>query len=224
MLRRDRQIRTQIYQFVDGGLFALGLWLGWAIRYNWNSIPLLRLYDNSPIRDFGLDYFWLFLVVIPMTPLILEWQGYYEASVFSPRRQVFWQLAKACLISAVFLILIVIYATPAGGARRLHALWICSFALMLLKGEMLRWIYRSNIAQERLRRNVILIGTPEETKELRKTAGSAQQELAIVGEFDLNQSPVEVLVSAIHEHSINTVIIRRQPHGAGHDRKGHSGL
>jgi exopolysaccharide biosynthesis polyprenyl glycosylphosphotransferase len=211
MLRRDRQIRTQIYQFVDGGLFALGLWVGWVIRYYWNHLPILGLMPNVPISDFGVDYFWLFLVVIPMAPLILEWQGYYESSIFSPRRQVYWQLAKACVIIAIFLILIV-FMLHRQGARGVFIIFgIASFALMVGKVELLRWGYRSDLAKSRLRRDILLVGTPEDTKVLRESVGSAQQEMAIVGEFDLNKAPVEELVDFLHAHSINTVIIN-----AGH--------
>jgi exopolysaccharide biosynthesis polyprenyl glycosylphosphotransferase len=207
MLWRDRQIRTQIYQFVDGGLFALGLWLGWLIRFHWNSIPILGLYHVYNIRDFGVDYFWLFLVVIPAAPLVLERQGYYETSIFSPRRVVMWQLARACIISAIGLILIV-FMLHREGARGVFILFgACSFALMVLKGELLRWGYHSKLGQEQFRRHIILVGTPDDTRQLRRSFGTAQQELTIVGEFDLNRSPLEELVAMIHEHSINTVII-----------------
>ena len=207
MLRSDRQIRTQIYQFVDGGLFALGLWMAWLVRFHWNSWPILRWYPLNNITDFWPDYFWLFLVVMPMTPMILDWQGYYESSIFSPRRLVFWQVARACLISAVGLVLIV-FMLHRNGARGVFVLFgFFSFGLMVLKGELLRWSYRSQLAQEQFRRHIILVGTPEDTKLLRDSLGSAQQEFAIVGEFDLNQSPIEKLVALFHEHSINTVII-----------------
>ncbi len=82
MLHRDRQVRIQVYQFIDGGLFALGLWLAWLIRFHWHGLPIAGLDHVDQIADFGAVYFWLFLVVIPMTPLILEWQGYYERPVF----------------------------------------------------------------------------------------------------------------------------------------------
>jgi len=210
MLHRDRQVRIQVYQFIDGGLFALGLWLAWLVRYNWHGLPIRGLDHVDQIADFGAVYFWLFLVVIPMTPLILESQGYYERPIFSPRRQVAWELAKACTISAIGLILIQFMLRREGqqGARGVFVLFgFCSFGLMILKGEVLRLAYQSKLGQAQFKRRIILIGTAEDTQLLRDSIGPALQELEIIGEFDLNKSPLENLVSFIHDRSVNTVII-----------------
>jgi exopolysaccharide biosynthesis polyprenyl glycosylphosphotransferase len=207
MLQRDRQIRIQVYQFIDGGLFALALWLGWLIRYNWHGLPFFGIASVDPIKDFGTDYFWLFLVVIPMTPLTLEWQGYYERPVFAPRRQVFWQLAKACAISTIGLILIQ-FMFRREGARGVFLLFgLCSFILMVAKGELVRWAYESKLGQAQFKRRIILIGTPDDTGQLRKELGSLKQEYEILGDFDLNENLMESVVPFIHEHSVNTVII-----------------
>ena len=215
MLHRDRQIRIQVYQFIDGGLFALGLWLGWLVRYHWHGVPIEGMEEVDRIGDFG-HYFWLFLVVIPMTPLILEWQGYYERAIFSPRRLVFWQLAKACAISAIFVILID-FMLRLGGARGVYVLFgICSFVLMVLKGELLRWVYQSKLGQEQLKRRIMLVGATEDTRQLRDSIGSALQEFEIIGVFDLNQSPMEDLVSFMHKHSVNTVVINARHTLLGH--------
>ncbi len=215
MLHRDRQVRIQVYQFIDGGLFALGLWLGWLIRYHWRGLPIAGLNEVDEIRDFG-HYFWLFLVVIPMTPLILEWQGYYERPVFSPRRVVMWQLAKACAISTIGVILID-FMLRLNGARGVYVLFgFCSFGLMILKGEMLRWAYQSKLGQAQFKRHMVLIGTAEDIRQLRASIGSALQELEIIGEFDLNKSSIEDLVSFMHEHSVNTVIINARHTLLGH--------
>jgi exopolysaccharide biosynthesis polyprenyl glycosylphosphotransferase len=215
MLHRDRQIRIQVYQFIDGGLFALGLWLGWLIRYNWQEWPVAGLDHVDEIGDFG-HYFWLFLVVIPMTPLILEWQGYYERGIFSPRRLVAWQLAKACAISTIGVILID-FMLRLNGARGVYVFFgLCSFGLMMLKGELLRWAYQSKLGQAQFKRRIVLIGTAEDTRQLRDSVGSGLQELEIIGEFDLNKSAVGDLVSFIHEHSINRVIINARHTLLGH--------
>jgi exopolysaccharide biosynthesis polyprenyl glycosylphosphotransferase len=215
MLHRDRQVRIQVYQFIDGGLFALGLWLGWLIRYHWQGLPIAGINDVDQIRDFA-HYFWLFLVVIPMTPLILEWQGYYERPVFSPRGLVMWQLAKACAISTIGVILID-FMLRLNGARGVYVLFgFCSFGLMILKGEMLRWAYQSKLGQAQFKQRIVLIGTAEDIQQLRNSIGSALQELEIIGGVDLNKSSIEDLVSFMHEHSINTVIINARHTLLGH--------
>ena len=206
MLHRDRQVRLQVYQFIDGGLFALGLYLGWLIRYNWVGLPFLGFDPVDAIRDFD-HYFWLFLVVIPATPLILEWQGYYERPVFAPRRMVVWQLGKACAIAAMFLVLID-FMLRLNGARGVYVLFgVCSFILMMAKGELFRWAYSSKLGQAQFIRRIVLVGTKEDNQQLRKSVASGLREMEIVGEFDLNEAPLESLVAFLHEHSVNTVIL-----------------
>jgi hypothetical protein len=212
MLHRDRQVRLQVYQFIDGGLFALGLRLGWMIRYHWKGMPFLGIDQVDAIKDFG-TYFWLFLVVIPATPLILEWQGYYERPIFSPRRLVIWQLAKACAISTMFLILID-FMLLLRGARGVYVLFgICSFVLMVLKGELFRWAYQSKLGQAVFKRRIILIGTPEDTQQLRDSIGSSRHELEKVTprRFDFLHS------QAFGQHRDH----ERQEHAFGPDRGRH---
>ena len=45
MLRRDRQIRTQIHQVADACLFAVSFWLAYALRLNPQIVAWLNL-DN----------------------------------------------------------------------------------------------------------------------------------------------------------------------------------
>src|ERR1700722_3478572 len=107
MLRRDRQVRKEAHRWVDGCIFALALWMGHALRraighgIHWQAVSL----QPDQIAGFQ-EYFWLFLVVIPMTPLVLDWQGFYDKQLISSRSQRIWQLAWAYLICVVGLILI----------------------------------------------------------------------------------------------------------------------
>jgi FlaA1/EpsC-like NDP-sugar epimerase len=207
MLRRDRQLRIQVYQFIDGGLFALALYLGWWIRFHWKGLPWFGLDNVDKINGFGAEYFWLFLVVIPMTPVILDWQGYYERPIFSPRRLVFWQLGKACLIATVGLILIQ-FMLRREGARGVFVLFgLLGFGLMMVKEEILRWAYQTQFGQAQFKRRIILVGAEVDTQSLRATIGSSMGELQIIGVFDLNQCTIEDLVSFLHEHSVNMVLI-----------------
>ena len=43
MLRRHRQIRMQIHQLMDAGLFAISFWLAYALRSNAEVSAFLRL-------------------------------------------------------------------------------------------------------------------------------------------------------------------------------------
>jgi exopolysaccharide biosynthesis polyprenyl glycosylphosphotransferase len=221
MLLRDRQFRVKVNQLIDGCLFALGLWLAWVIRFYWPQFGpkgVAAIFGpNFAHEIFGLkgvdaiapfpNYLWLFLVVIPMTPLVLEWQGFYKRPIFSRVQEMAWQLAKACAISVVGLILID-FMLKGEAARAVVVLFgFCGFGLLFLKEELVRVAYKTELAQAKFKRRIILAGAPEDTHRLLADMGQRMEDLEVVGEFDLNGKPIEDLVAALHEHSINAVVI-----------------
>jgi hypothetical protein len=48
MLRRDRQIRTQIHQLADGALFALSFWAAYVLRANPQVMAWMNLEPIVP--------------------------------------------------------------------------------------------------------------------------------------------------------------------------------
>ena len=208
MLRRDRQVRLQVHQWIDGCIFALGLWVSHAIRrtigygIHWQGIN----FQADPIGDFS-QYFWLFLILIPMAPLVLEWQGYYANPIFAPRSQRAWQLSKACISCTVGLILVEAFLRRPT-ARGVFVLFgLCTFVFMMLKEEALQWAYASKLGKAQFKKRVVLVGSPDDTLRLRKELRHNMNELDIVGEIDLNDTSVGNLVSCLHEQSVNMVVL-----------------
>jgi exopolysaccharide biosynthesis polyprenyl glycosylphosphotransferase len=205
MLRRAHQLRVQVYQLIDIGIFEFALRLAHQLRARLYDLPFFR----DPITPFNQDYFTLFLAVIPMAPLVLAWQGYYERPILTPMRKTIWQLGKACAICAVGLVLTQFMIHPhREGARAVFVLFgFCSFGLMLLKEEMMRTAYKTRLGQSQFKRRVVLLGGREDTKVLRTEIATGMEELEVVGAFDLNETLIEEMVLFLHEHSINTVVI-----------------
>jgi len=205
MLRGESHVRVQVHQGLDAGLFALGLWLAHYIRAHWQfSFRADKLPD--PISPFS-DYFWLFLMVIPMSMLVLEWQDFYKQPIFSPRREKAAQLAKSCFTCAIGLVLLMYLRQPvlARGVIALFAL--CSFALVWLKDELVRWGRQSQLGHAHYSKTVVLVGGRSETRSLRSDMRKANPELEVAGEFDLNETSTEQLMDFLHEQSVNGVIL-----------------
>ena len=97
MLRQHQLIRMQIHQLMDACLFALGFWLAFELR----AVPGVIAFLNLPAAPPGDLYFWIFLVLIPAAPMILEWQGFYNRPSVSPRVAILWPLLRACIITTV---------------------------------------------------------------------------------------------------------------------------
>src|ERR1700716_4283595 len=106
MLRRDRLIRMQIHQLVDACLFALSFWLAYLLR---SHPAIVDLFGLDPIGAFKV-HVWLYVILIPAAPLVLEAQGFYNRPILCSRRVTAWQLAKGCLFTAVGLILALFFS------------------------------------------------------------------------------------------------------------------
>src|ERR1051325_8871200 len=154
MLRRDRLNRMQAHQMMDACVFAFSFWFAYALRSNPVVIDLFGLSEINPFKQFA----WLLLLVIPAAPFVLEAQGFYSRLIFCPRRTTLWQLAKACSIMALGLVIAVFLARaqPARGV----IVWFggVSAALMFLKEELLRFYFKKQFAREPYKRRLLLAG------------------------------------------------------------------
>ncbi len=207
MLRRDQQIRMQVHQLVDASLFAVGFWLAFVLRSDANIVDLLGL---DPIEhDYPFkDYVWLYLLLIPAAPLVLEAQGFYNRPILWLRRVAVWQLVRACIILVLCVVLGLFLARMT--IPRYVVIWfgVISFLLVLIKEEIVRVVMRSELARAQYRRRFVLIGEPDETSRLREEIRSVSEPgMEVVAELNLNDTPVDQLVEMLHEHSINGVVV-----------------
>ena len=204
MLYRDRQIRRQTQQLLDAGLFAVSFWLAYQLRAD---AVILNLFHLDPIYPFD-SYSWLYLILIPMAPLILEAQGFYRRPLSCPSRRTAWLLFKGCALMSLVLVLTLFLF------RTLMARWVVvwfgvlSFGVVLAKEELMQWARRSKVAQGQYRRRVILVGSGRETSEMwAELMAKSADEVEVLATLDLNQGSVEQLVELLHEHSVNGVIL-----------------
>ena len=206
MLRRDRQIRMQVHQLMDAGLFAFGFWLAYTLRGNQAIIDLFAMKEwTQPFET----YLPLYLVLIPAAPLILEGQGFYARPMLCSRSATTWILFKGCFFISLGLVLTMfLFNIPA--VARWVIIWfgVISFGLVSVKEEVLLWLVRTRLAQGQYRRRVILVGASDETARMEaELRAKSERELEILARVDLNQTSVQQLVELLHEHSVNGVIL-----------------
>jgi exopolysaccharide biosynthesis polyprenyl glycosylphosphotransferase len=194
----------QVHELMDACIFAVSFWLAYVLRSNPRVIDFFRLDDVSPFEA----YVWLYLILIPAAPLILEAQGFYNRPILCSRLTTAWLLFKGCLFTTLGLIL-ALFLFHSGIARLVTVLFGgISFILLFSKEELLRRAFRSELAREQYRRRFLLVGSAEETVRMRtELRAKSPEAMDVIAELDLNVTSIERLVELLHEHSVNGVII-----------------
>ena len=218
MLRRHRQLRTDVSKLKDTLLFAVALWLAHAVRTHWQWDVLgvgeylfsrgWNIFDpNRGIEPFS-RFVWLYFILIPGVPLILEWQGFYNRALIPRRRETAWKLLKGCIATTIGVILWTFFMkeSPARGVIVLYGMM--SFALVFASEEIMRLYHRRLITRSQFRRKFALIGSPEDTSPIAEHLRlQADEGIEVLAQVNLNDYSVESLMHLLHAHSATGIII-----------------
>jgi exopolysaccharide biosynthesis polyprenyl glycosylphosphotransferase len=199
MFRRNRQFRIQLHQLKDSVLFSISLWLAHWLRVAWDTKGIIE-----PFSAFST----LYVVLIPGVPLILEFQGFYRRPLVPRRRDTAWKLFKGSFVTTIALILFTFFLKeqPSRGVFVLFG--FVSFAIVFISEEISRAYYKKRINRADLRQKFVLIGAPEDTRDIRsRIQDGHDDQIEVLAELDLNNYSVERLTEMLHEHSATGIII-----------------
>lgn len=206
MLGRDRIVRMQVHELVDACLFAVSFWLAFVLRSNPSIISMFSLQHVDAVAN--TEYIWLYLLLIPASPMILEAHGFYNRPLLCSRATTAWLLFKSCVFASLGMVLVLflfrIYVA------RFVIIWFgcISFVLVFIKEEILFWIWSNRMSQTQYRRHFLLVGAGGEIGRLRRELNALMKTgIDVVAELNLNEITVPQLVEALHEHSINGVVL-----------------
>ncbi len=189
----------------DAALFALALWLAHLWRTNFPEMVLFLKFE--PITSFD-SFLWLYIIIIPGAPLVLESQGFYQRPMSATRGETAWLLFKGCFVAAVGVI-IFLFLFRYNLARGVIVLFAAiSFVLVFVSEELIRMFYRSRLGVMQIKRRMLLLGAPVDRVRVREELRSKGiDHIELVGELDLNLSAIPGLVKLLHDTSANGVII-----------------
>jgi exopolysaccharide biosynthesis polyprenyl glycosylphosphotransferase len=222
MLRRHRQLRTQLNQLKDTGLFALALWLAHWLRTQWDH-DILGLgsyfYQRFGWESFnparGIEPFsefqWLYVILIPAVPLILESQGFYDRPLIARRRDTAWRLFKGAMLTTIGVILCTFFYKTLLARGVIVLFGILSCVLVFFSEEVIRVYYKRGSRSAQFRRKYVLIGSANDTRQMRANFECHPEDgIEVIQELDLNTYSVERLIKLLHEHSATGIIINAQ--------------
>ena len=198
-------MRMQIHQLMDACIFAVSFWLAYEFRTS-DTVQEIIGWPKF-IQPFEV-FFWHYLVLIPVSPLVLEAQGFYDRPIIAPRRHTVFSLFKGCLFISIGLT-IALFFSKLDIARFIPiAFGIFAFCLVYMKEELMLLAAKSNMVKSQNRRRFLLIGTPEETARMKKEVRARPESgVEIFAELDLSNTHLHNLVTLLHDHSINGVIL-----------------
>ncbi len=204
MLRRQRKIRAQLQRVVDAGLFGLSLWAAHWFR----AKSKLALFGGTPEIETFEDYVWLLFIVVPLAPVLLEMQGFYNRPLLASRRTTAWELFQGCVLS-VLVVISVMFLMREQLARSVVIMFgVVSFLFVFLKEELMRSWMKSKMGQSQVKKRLILLGTKEETARLQaELEASPVSGIEILAQLNLNETSIARLLELLHFHSANGVIL-----------------
>tara|TARA_Y100001968_G_scaffold26138_1_gene20383 strand:+ start:401 stop:1795 length:1395 start_codon:yes stop_codon:yes gene_type:complete len=205
MLRNQRRLQTGIHKVLDGGVFALGLWLAHVLR---NALHFEVFGGTAQIAPFEGAYIWISILLLYLAPQVLDTQGFYARSTWPSRTQTVWPLVKASLLITL-IIITVMFVFKIQLTRSVILIFApLSVTLTWAKEEaVLRW-QRRRLSRAELQKRIILLGSPEETRSmLGRIKETNESNYRVVLQFNIDIDPIKDLLRLMHEHSANVVLI-----------------
>src|SRR5580693_7871563 len=100
MPNKQREIAIQFNQVTDALVIAVVYWLAHALR---EELAFCYPLTFSLIASFRY-YKWLYLVILPLCPLLLDINGFYNRPIMLKWTQTMWMLLKSVTICVLVLI------------------------------------------------------------------------------------------------------------------------
>ncbi len=206
MFRQRRQIEIQVRKASDAFLCGCALWLAHSIR----SHPWIN--STGLIPEFS-QYAWLLAVVVPLGPVALEFEGYYQRRVFSsPAARFFQSVRGAVWISLA--ILLAAFLRKAEVARGLIFIFLGVLVVMIwVKEELIRRWQQGHLGRKAATRRLILLcgsgeGGRVDSESLQRTLGLQHfGGIEVVAALDVRKITPDELAAQLHRTSANAVVV-----------------
>jgi exopolysaccharide biosynthesis polyprenyl glycosylphosphotransferase len=204
MANRQRDLFIQFNQFSDALVIAFVFWLAHAFREQLAFSYPLQFAAIAPFRA----YKWLYLVVLPVTPFVLDVNGFYSRRDRFGPFQVLGVLLKSVTIASLIVIAAMYFLGMAGLARGVIVLFAFFTVLALFAKDRLTQMYLGyHPARSRLARQVILVGSPEGNAEFqRRLEEHPEWNMQVITTLAPGAALHAKLVPLLHRHPIACVI------------------
>jgi exopolysaccharide biosynthesis polyprenyl glycosylphosphotransferase len=202
MPKQRRELYIELRQIVDALVIALVFWLAHVLR---EMLQIEWPHSFVEIAPFS-QYKWLYLIILPLYPFLLDLNGYYSRSSHTQFSETLMLLLKSASVCALIVILTMYFL----GLTMLSRGFIVLFAAFSIVGLALKDILfqayqRSH--RSSTRRAVVLVGVADRNAKFEKLLlEHPEWEMTIVAKIDPSHESLRQLPALLHQQSIGCVI------------------
>jgi exopolysaccharide biosynthesis polyprenyl glycosylphosphotransferase len=203
MLGRRQKLNLQFLQIVDAFLLVAAFWTAHWLRFQGPEFGLFEIHI-PPFTEFQ----WLLFVLIPLGPICLHAQGFYEHPERKTVGRSMSQLGRAAIVLGLIIALCAYFLRRTVDSRAVMPIFtVLATALLLLRERFTIVGYRRRVRSGEIRERVILVGTSADIVAFRKSLTPAEvMELEIADDLDVTARTVRDFVEALHKHSPERVL------------------
>jgi exopolysaccharide biosynthesis polyprenyl glycosylphosphotransferase len=204
MPSKQRELFIQTNQISDAIIVAV---MFWAAHYVREQLAFLYPVQISMVAPFRY-YKWLYLIILPALPLLLDINGYYDRSFRGGLGNTLWILIKSVGICALIVIASMYFLKLTGLSRGVIALFaVLSLTGLFLKDLVAQAYLRRHAKTGKFARNTILVGEPDRNREFQDLLiEHPHWNLTVVGQLDPATESLEKLPQMLHTHAVACVI------------------
>ncbi len=202
-MTQRQEINRKLSQIIDSVLLGAVLLFSHTLRA-WAGETFASMPVIPPFREF----YWLFAIVVLITPVVLEYHGFYDHPLRRSLKDLLPPLFQTLLWMGLIVGGCVIFLKWSAESRAVVLLFVAGAGMALVVKECLVKQYLlSRMRREDFRERVLLAGGAEDMDQILASLPSEQRlRLEIVGRVDLTRQGVADLIKILHEQSVERVI------------------
>jgi exopolysaccharide biosynthesis polyprenyl glycosylphosphotransferase len=208
-----REFITQANQIGDALLIALVFWMAHAVREQLAFVFPFKYQVFGTTIEFGVIapfryYKWLYLIVLPLYPFLLDINGFYSRARGLLRRNTFWILCKSCAV-CVLAIMAAMYFFRLSMLSRWVVAFFALFSIVALfvKDQLFQSHMRRRARKGKDVTEIILVGSPDRNAEFAELLEvHPEWSLRIAAQLNPNGDLLQELPVLLHRLPVGCVV------------------
>ena len=213
MSNRRREFIIQVSQIVDGLLIAVVFWFAHALREQLAfSFPFPYHVLGYTIQ-YGLIapfryYKWLYLIVLPVYPFLLDVNGFYSRSHSQQLRNTVWILVKSSVVCTLAVMAAMYFFHLPMLSRGVVVIFsLFSIVALFVKNQFFQAFLRHRARKGKEVTEIILVGSEERNAEFARLLDEHPDwSLRVAAKLDSNTNLVSELPAMLHRYPVGCVV------------------